>query len=171
MMYAQPGAAIMFSLSEGFASLASNTNAAPWRGCVHDDQAPSDSSVRSLKHSFRTSGGVASCDEVTRLLRDHSNQPISQLARWIVTRQLVSFAWRSQTFIPLFQFDFAQMTIRPCVQLVIAELSNAFDDWEVANWFVRPNSALDYLAPLEMLATDLAGVLSAARADRYVALG
>jgi hypothetical protein len=161
----------MFSLSEGFASLASNAHAAAWRDSTHDQQAPSDSSVRSLKHSFRASGGVAGCDEVARLLRDHSNQPISQLARLIVTRQLVSFAWRSQTFIPLFQFDFAQMTIRPCVQFVIAELSSAFDDWEVANWFVRPNSALDYVAPVDMLAVDAVGVLSAARADRFVALG
>jgi hypothetical protein len=162
----------MFSLSEGFASLASNANAAPWRTSSHDDQAPSDSSVRNLKHLFRASGGMAGCDEVARLLREHSDQPISQLARWIVTRQLVSFSWRSQTFIPLFQFDFAQMVaVRPCVQLVIAELSNAFDDWELANWFVRPNSALDYLAPVEVLVTDLPGVLSAARADRFVALG
>jgi hypothetical protein len=161
----------MLSFTEGLGNLASRSEAAPWRTAMPIDEAQSDSSVRSLKHAYRNSGGVASCDDVALLLREHSNQPISQLARWIVSRQLVSFVWRSQTFIPLFQFDFAPMGIRPCVQQVIAELSGALDDWELSNWFVRPNSELDYVAPLVALATDLPAVLSAARADRFLALG
>jgi hypothetical protein len=144
---------------------------APFAVRDDDEGNGADDIVRQLRHAYRASCGVAVCDEVARLLRSHSDQPISQLARWIVSRQLVSFVWRSQTLIPLFQLDFTQMSVRPSVQQVIAELSDVFDDWDLANWFVRPNSGLAGSTPVKAISTDLPAVLQAARADRFVAIG
>ncbi len=53
----------------------------------------------------------------------------SVLARWIALRQVVSFEWQAQTWLPLFQFDRRDMSIHP----------------ELAHWFARPNSSLEAL--------------------------
>jgi hypothetical protein len=36
---------------------------------------------------------------------DPPAKPISLVARWIISRTVISFGWRSQTLLPLFQFD------------------------------------------------------------------
>ncbi len=127
--------------------------------------------VAAMLSGYRSTGGVASGEIIASLLRQHSEQPISLLARWIVSRKVVSFVWRSQTHLPLFQFDLNRMEIRPGAQSVMAELARAFDDWEMANWFALPNSWLAGAVPADALASDSQAVLHAARADRFVAIG
>jgi hypothetical protein len=122
-------------------------------------------------HTYQMAGGLVSCDEAAMLLRRHCDQPISLLARWIVARKVVSVVWQSQTLIPLFQFEIADMSVRPGVSEVIAELTGAFDDHELATWFARPNCWLLNAAPVEVIDTDHPAVLQAARADRYIARG
>ena len=124
-----------------------------------------------LRQAFSASGGVARSVEMVNLLRQHCDQPISVLARWIVARELVSFSWHVETFVPLFQFHAEDMSLRSEVRAVIAELSDEFDDQEVACWFARPNAWLAGAAPVCSLQHDVAGVLHAARADRFAALG
>ena len=51
------------------------------------------------------------------------------------------------------------------------ELEGAFDSWEMAVWFIQPNSSLNELRPLELLGKQDADVLEAARVDRFVAMG
>ena len=93
------------------------------------------------------------------------------LARWIVGREVLSFVWRSQTLIPLFQFDPQRGCVRPGMRETIAELSAAFDDLETALWFAQPNAWLTGSAPADVFAHDTPAVLEAARADRFVAMG
>jgi hypothetical protein len=124
-----------------------------------------------MVHAYRRAGGLVSSDEVALRLRRHTAQPISVLARWIVARNVVSFVWQSQTLLPLFQFDLSDMSLRGGATEVVEELSGAFDDWELATWFARPNSWLRYAAPVDMMDADQPAVLQAARADRYIARG
>src|SRR5258706_1428024 len=86
-----------------------------------------------MDRGFSRTGGIACGDEVASMLRKHSDQPISTLARWIVGRTVVSFESQSQLLLPLFQFDLSDMSPRIGVIEVIRELSNAFDDWEFAS--------------------------------------
>ena len=72
---------------------------------------------------------------------------------------------------PLFQFDLADMSIRPDAAAVLAELVGTLDDWELARWFAEPNAWLRGRMPVEALALDAQAVLDAARADRFVAHG
>ena len=134
-----------------------------------DDDA--DERAAALYRAYRSRGGVASGDEVAAALRPHSAQPISTLARWIVARRVLSFNWRCQTLIPLFQFDLARMALRDGVQEVIAELAVALDEQELADWFVQPNAWLAGAAPADRVEHDVGAVLDAARAGRFVAWG
>ncbi|MDB5858913.1 MAG: hypothetical protein JWQ76_2602 [Ramlibacter sp.] len=122
-------------------------------------------------HTYQRRGGLVTCDQAAMLLGRHRDQPISQLARWIVAREVVSFVWQSETLVPLFQFELADMTLRRGASEVVAELAGAFDDLELAAWLTRPNCWLGDAAPVAVLDTDQPAVLQAARADRYLARG
>ena len=74
----------------------------------------------------------------------------------------MSFEWRQERLLPLFQFETPDMSVHARASQVIRELVDAFDDWKVAQWFAQPNSALH---------GDPAAVLRAARTDRYIARG
>lgn len=124
-----------------------------------------------LLEAFSDIGGVVTGDAMAALLRDRTDQPISMLARWIVQREVISFPWQSNTMLPLFQFDLVLLHLRPGVPKVLAELREAFDDLELADWFARPNSWLQGRAPAQRFEQDLSAVIQAARADRFVALG
>ena len=124
-----------------------------------------------LAAAYRRHGGLASSDEVLRLMRPHADQAISRLARWIVTRRAISFTWHSCTFLPMFQFERADMSLKRAPNAIACELRAAFDEWDLAWWFVQPNSWLQDAAPIERIAADPESVLQAARADRFIALG
>ena len=124
-----------------------------------------------MQHAYRSTGGIISGDELAQRLRCRSDQPISLLARWIVTGRIVHFEWRCQTWIPLFQFNLAEMDLVPGVHQVVAELRDAFDDWELTQWFARPNCWLRGGSPSEVIEADPQSVFEVARADRFVAMG
>ena len=120
---------------------------------------------------LRPDGGVVSGDQLATLLRGHGEQPVSTVARWVVQRSILSLGWQGQTLIPLFQFDRVSMQPRPQVVAIIRELAGAYDDWEMALWFTRPNAWLDDEVPVKRVRTDPASVLKAAQADRFIVRG
>jgi hypothetical protein len=122
-----------------------------------------------MSRAYDAHGGVASGDHIASELGRYRDQPIAIVARWIFTREVVNFTWRSGILVPRFQFSGVDMKVQPVVSRVIAELRDAFDDWEVARWFTQPNVGLRDDLPLAVLAIDEAAVIEAARADRYVA--
>lgn len=135
--------------------------------------APATTSAREgtgtdLVEAYRTLGGTACGDQFAALLRPRWEQPISTLARWIVQRDLISFERQGQLVIPLFQFDGSAIAIRSGVREVMQELSGPYDDWEIADWFARPNEALGGQRPAVRLADDPRGVFEVARSDRYL---
>ena len=137
----------------------------------HDEEvAPLAESV-DVANALRARGGMLPADEVALRMRTHYDQPISQLARWIVTRAIVMVPSRSCTLVPVFQFDPLRMRLRVEVSAALAELVPVFDDLEVAAWFVEPNRWLGGLAPVECLGQGRLAMLQAARTDRYIATG
>jgi hypothetical protein len=124
-----------------------------------------------MSRVYNRFGGLLRGDDVAQLMRRHCEQPISIIARWIVRREILSFDWRSSTFVPLFQFDIARASLRPEVSQVIQELRPVFDDWDLASWFVHPNAFLNERTPVEAIAGEPEEVLEVARADRFIAAG
>ncbi len=120
---------------------------------------------------FREHGGVARADEVVDCLRPHCRRPISMLARWIASRDVMSIDAHGEHWLPLFQFDLGVGTLRPQAHQVFTTLTPAFDAGEIVSWFVEPNVWLHGAAPVSMWWLDAGSVLQAARTDPYVALG
>ena len=125
-----------------------------------------------LELGYRRSGGIATAAEVVGMMRDSDGtQPLSRLAKWIVAREVVSFEWQATTWLPLFQFEPTGLSVRPEVEAVIRELSDVFDDWELACWFTSPNTWLGNMTPVDAIAALPLAVKEAARVDRFVARG
>lgn len=140
-----------------------------WRS--DPDHFPQRGRSSEIGRVFERHGGVASVEEVALLMRLHCDQPVSQLARWIVGSKIVHFVDQSQTWVPLFQFDLDDMSIRPAVITLLGELSPVMENDELAAWFVTRNEWLSDAAPIEMMEADIQAVLDPARADRFVTRG
>jgi len=135
------------------------------------DVVEADARVNEVLSTFERTGGVASADEVMRMLRRRTSQPDRMLARWISDQRVVSFARRGEYLLPMFQFERADMCPRPAVTAVLDELDRTFVDWELATWFALPNGWLDDEAPVDVLDRAPDAVRQAARADRFIARG
>ena len=132
---------------------------------------PVPTQARLMTAAFQRSGGLVCGNEVAGMVQAHWDQAVSTVARWIVSRRVLSFVWQSQTLLPLFQFERPAMLLRPGMREVLAELNGVLDDWELARWFAEPNGWLDDEAPADLLARRPAEVLAAARADRFITRG
>ena len=117
--------------------------------------------------AFNRASGLVHGDEMARLLRRRHSQPLSLLARWIVSREIVTVPVQGQTLIPLFQFDMPSATPHASLRPVLQELCPVFTDWELAMWFASPNTWLANQAPVAALLTDACSVVRAAQMDRY----
>lgn len=129
--------------------------------------------------AFSGSGGLVSGDDLAELIRRRcevvgwlpSFQPVSLVARWIVTRAVVSLDCPWGPMFPLFQFDLPTASVVGAMAPLLAELRPVFDDVELALWFVTPNDWLGGTRPVVAMHHSLPKVLQAARADRFVASG
>jgi len=124
-----------------------------------------------LLNAFRRSGGLARMPEVAARFQMHGFNNVSPLAGWINKREVISFEWQSRLWMPLFQFNPMGLTLRAGLSDVLAELPEAYDEWEVANWFAQPNPWLAACAPADMLAVAAAQVRNAARAEHFLEAG
>ena len=121
--------------------------------------------------AYLRSGGLASGDQVIAMLRRHTSQPLSMLARWIVERRVLSFCLNGDHVMPMFQFNRVDMRVHFGIWEILAEFDGVFDNRECATWFAVGNSWLASEAPMEVIVRDPQAVLQAARADRFIARG
>jgi len=125
-----------------------------------------DTIALDLLEGYGRRGGLASGDELVLRLREHWRQPISVLARWVVARKVVSFAWRGQLLLPLFQFEFPCGNPHPGVVEAALALQASMDELGVAAWFLRPHARLGGAAPVDRVVDDPRAVVEAALAWR-----
>jgi hypothetical protein len=129
--------------------------------------------------AFADSGGMVSGDGLAQRLVDSASsaggadslQATSMVARWIVSRSVVTVLGPHGWMLPVFQFDPATATPKPSMAPVLAVLHGVFDEAELALWFVSSNDWLKGDRPAMVMHKNLPGVLHAARADRYLARG
>ncbi len=132
---------------------------------------PTSRGFAALLAAYRASGGTARGDDVARLLEEHRMGDFVSLARHIAAREIFGFEWRGALWIPMFQFELRDLSIKPAASTVLAELGSGFDGWERAAWFAQPNCWLNYRRPADVVQSDLAEVVAAARTDRFIAIG
>jgi hypothetical protein len=144
------------------------------RLAVTDDEIgvlPSAAGFVALRSAYRASGGTARSDDLARLLQDCRNTDFDRLTRHIVSGEAFGFDWNHLFWVPMFQFDLNDLTLRQGSVQVLAELATAFEGWTLAAWFVQRNAWLNHRRPVDLIDAHLQEVLAAARADRFVATG
>ena len=121
--------------------------------------------------AYRLSGGMTTADDLELMLEEKRKGHFVSVAQQIVSRDIFSFEWQSQFWVPMFQFHPQDMTVRQEVIRVVHELTAVLDNWTLAVWFTEPNSWLRGRRPVDMIDNRFSDVLHAARADRLVAAG
>ena len=122
-----------------------------------------------MRTAFLATGGIARADDLARLLDDdHRRGEFVDLARLIDSDEVFGFAWRDAFWVPMFQFELRDLSLKPRPRQVLIELPTQHDGWMLAAWFARPNAWLHERRPIELLDTHLPAVLDAARADRFI---
>ncbi len=127
-----------------------------------------DGRFTALLSDCRPSGGLARDDEIAARVTARHPGGFVWLARHIASRELLFFGWRDALWFPVFQFDRTDMSLRPGVKRVAAELAGWTDDWERVQWFVRPHCALAHRAPIELVDAQPERVVEVVRMERYL---
>lgn len=130
-----------------------------------------DAAFAAMRAAYQPVGGLARGDDLARLLEDRACGDFVSLARLIVDGEVFAFEWRRTYWIPMFQFDLADLSIKRGLRQVLLELGGRFDGWRLAAWFVEPNEWLGCERPVDLMDSNLPEVVQAARADRFVAAG
>lgn len=128
-------------------------------------EAQTDGLFVELLNAYRDSGGLARLDEVMELRRGVCDQDVSPLPKWIIEREVVSFEWQEDHWLPLFQFNRSDMTPSDATQQVVRALNPILGPWALAEWFARPNALLENQAPADALHASFPAVMRAARAE------
>jgi hypothetical protein len=132
---------------------------------------PSDRDFLAMRASYRNTGGIARGDDLARLLEDLQRGDVATLARRIAAGDVFGFDWHGSFWVPMFQFDLSDLSLKASARQVQNELASVFDGWTIAVWFAQRNSWLNEYKPVDLLDTEFRAVLEAARADRFIAAG
>jgi Protein of unknown function (DUF2384) len=133
------------------------------------DATPREQEFEAMREAFRPSGGMMQADDLARLLQEQRHGQSASLAALIGCAEVFAFTWASRLWVPMFQFDLSDLSVKWAPRCVRTELDLADDPWAVAQWFSQPNSWIGNRRPLDLIDTDVREVLNAARADRFVA--
>ena len=121
--------------------------------------------------AYKTSGGTARVDDLALLLEERKKGDFVSVVKRIVARDIFSFEWQNHYWVPMFQFDQTDLSVRQEVHRVVYELAGVLDNWTLALWFTKPNAWLKGKRPVDMVDCQFSAVLNAARSDRFVASG
>jgi hypothetical protein len=127
--------------------------------------------LTALRRALRASGGIARGEDLAHVMAAHRQGDYVSLARQIVDHEVLCFEWDSSHWVPMFQFDLHDLSIRPDLLPVFRELHDDCDGWALTTWFASANRWLRGRLPVDLLDTDLAAVLAAAQAGRQVETG
>lgn len=122
-----------------------------------------------MRASYRASGGLARARDLALMLEEGRRSYLMSLEKLIASGTVFGFDWRGSFWVPMFQFELADLSLKPGPRLVSAELAPALDGWLKALWFVRPCGGLAARKPIEVMESNHAAVLDAARDCRMSA--
>jgi hypothetical protein len=141
---------------------------------AHDkpmDDRRGDRQFVAMLAAYRATGGVARGDDLALVLEHRQQGDFVSLARRIVAGDIFSFSWSGTCWVPMFQLEPRDLTLKRGPRQVLAELGDVLDGWSLAVWFAWPNAWLNGSTPVELIDSHPADVVQAARADRFVATG
>jgi hypothetical protein len=116
-----------------------------------------------LLKAFRRSGGTVPSGIFGALFAQRQCAGAPRLQTLIERGEVLAFEWRADLWIPLFQFDADDFSIKASAREVRAELPVCWSAWRVATWFVQPQSCLGDCSPVDVLDQGKADVIRAAQ--------
>lgn len=132
---------------------------------------PSDTAFLELQVAYRPTRGLARGDELAARLHVDGTGGHARLARWIVGRQVFSFAWNDDFWLPMFQFNTLDYSLHSGMRPLLGELADVMDGWAIAAWFVQPSDFLGGQSPVQAWRDRGPDVYQAARLQRFVVTG
>lgn len=142
-----------------------------WPNAGHDTQdigwSPSSSGFLAILAAFASTGGTSRGDTLASVLKQHRAKENASLARLMVSGRVFCFPWRSSLWVPMFQFDLRDLSLKEEPRLVRNVLEPRLKEWELAAWFARPHFLLQGQRPVLLLDTQLDAVLNAAQHGKY----
>lgn len=120
---------------------------------------------------FAASGGLLSADTLAARGGLRRGNGIGVVARWIVSRRVVSVHWQGAYWIPAFQLAAAPLRPHQSMAEVLIELGPVMDDWCLAHWFASANGWLAGARPADALMASPQEVWQAARVKRFALCG
>ena len=119
-----------------------------------------------LLKAYRRSGGLLRAQDAAARCKPRGGTDVPTLAGWMVHRQVICFEWLSRIWLPVFQFNRADMSRQSGLDEVLSELVEVYDNLQIARWFSQPNARLADVRPADLLAADATDVIMAARFER-----
>lgn len=116
-----------------------------------------------LLEAFRATGGTAPAPILAHLLDQHQASTVVSLAKLVYSGKNFCFQWRGNDWIPMFQFNSYDLTLKADAQQVRKDLPSSLMGWALAYWFATPNQCLDGQSPANVLDADVKSVLRAAQ--------
>lgn len=135
-------------------------------GDVKSGSLPSSHGFAAMLLAYKTTGGTLRGDDLSRLLEQRQKGAHVSLAKLIVSREIFSFEWNYNAWVPMFQFEPGDMSVRQGTRQVLAELASFRHGWGLASWFIEPNPHLKGRLPVNLMSSELPAVIDAARAER-----
>lgn len=126
-----------------------------------------DARFIALLNGFRSSGGIAAMRELRRRARwTLGTRP--SFEQWQSEARILAIEWNGESWFPLLQFQRISMNPEPVMQCVLAEFHGILGAWDVAAWLITPTVWLEGMTPASLVRADPAGVIRAARAERFL---
>jgi len=135
-------------------------------GRGHIGEAPNAEGFVAMLGDFRRSGGIERAADVAWLLDEQPGAVHGRLTSLLGSGVIFGFTWRDTLWVPMFQFDPRDMSVRTRAQQVRLALGAEFDPWSLSTWFAQSNEHLTYQRPVDLIDMNLPAVLHAAHADR-----
>lgn len=137
-----------------------------------------DAEFRALQEAYRSTGGIGRGESLAQRMSLIGTGGYVDLARRLVQREVFSFQWHDDFWLPMFQFDAHLLTPCGAIGRVLAALlgpgreraSRAPDGWALAHWFVTPDEMLEGLTPLCLIDVRTDAVIAAAVRQRLKGL-
>jgi hypothetical protein len=110
-------------------------------------------------------GGLLSSQEVAQLAGSSAENKAQIAYRWRKQGLIFSVEHRGQTYFPALQFDATTGRPREVTHTLIKTLRKHYAGWALALWFAGANAWLEGKRPFDLLDSDPARVVAAARSE------
>lgn len=112
---------------------------------------PTSRGFATLLSDCRRTGGTARSKVLARLPEDHGLGNFVGLAGRIEAKEVFSFKWIGTRWLPTFQFDLRDLSIKPSAVQALSELGCIFDGWARVAWFAKPKCGLAHRRAADVL--------------------